>query len=47
MYFDDGLRDLRYDAVAAQHVDGRLNDVIFQHLLFDGFAMADAAFSVL
>ena len=46
MNFDDGLRNLCNNAVAAQHIDGRLNDIIFQHLLFDRLTMADAAFSV-
>ena len=45
MHLDDCLCDLRNNAVSSQHIDGCLNDVIFQHLLFDGFAMTDAALS--
>ena len=40
MYLDDGLRDLRDYAVPAQHCNRCLDDVIFQHLFFDRFAIA-------
>lgn len=39
VHFDNGLGNLRNQAVFSEHGDGGVNDVIFEHLFFYGFAL--------